>query len=251
MNSFQEMEETPMEKVPEENILKSVRRLTTGKTAANLWEISRRLLERRESPAELETYLKGIVDFVKWTSTINIAAMLWIGSNINEISKPSQYIAIAALICLAGSLILAISAAMQVLSAWGKQSMLAEIGGSLKISLQIFELWLDYAEEVEAIHKVAGSRRKLAAALEKTQLVLPDTEVERLLEFIQELKALSERFASLFNIPDRFERYIEAVEVLGDRPHFFSWIILHTGSLVMGLSLYVSSQMINSMLGVI
>jgi hypothetical protein len=99
MNGFQEMEETPMEKVPEENILKSLRRL--AKPAA---KIVQRIPAKRESRPELETYLKGIVDFVKWTSSINVAAMLWIGSNINTISKPPQYIAIVALGCLAISL---------------------------------------------------------------------------------------------------------------------------------------------------
>jgi hypothetical protein len=134
-----------------------------------------------------------------------------------------------------------------------KQSILAEIGGRFKANLRINELALDYAENVETIHKVAGSKRKLAAALEEGQLVLPDTEVERLLELIQELKADSEGLASLAEkgLTETAECYIEAIEILGGlRPHFFSYIFLHISSLVLGLSLYVSSQII-LVLGVI
>jgi len=31
-----------------------------------------------------ESYLKGIMDFVKWTSTVAIAAILWVGNAITS-----------------------------------------------------------------------------------------------------------------------------------------------------------------------
>lgn len=63
------------------------------------------------------TYLKGIIDYVKWTSTIAIAIIILIGSNLTTI-KGSKIIIFISLSVLALSLIIAIFTVGRVLDAW-------------------------------------------------------------------------------------------------------------------------------------
>jgi hypothetical protein len=63
---------------------------------------------KEELALQSESYLKGVVDFVKWTSTVASAAMLWIGSNLTSMTGSLRIIVIIALACLASSLVTAI-----------------------------------------------------------------------------------------------------------------------------------------------
>lgn len=65
-----------------------------------------------------ESYFKGIVDYIKWTSTIGIGAILWIG---NTLRMNYQLITIISLIFLISSLIIAIFIIYQVLGLWSKE----------------------------------------------------------------------------------------------------------------------------------
>jgi hypothetical protein len=66
-----------------------------------------------------ELFYKGLIDFIKWTSTLATAAILWIGEAIASTSGEARYLAGLGLIFLVFSLLLAISVVYRVLSAWG------------------------------------------------------------------------------------------------------------------------------------
>jgi hypothetical protein len=51
-----------------------------------------------------ESYLKGLTDFVKWTSTIAAGAILWIANNLASVPDQCRLSAVVALILLAASL---------------------------------------------------------------------------------------------------------------------------------------------------
>jgi len=68
-----------------------------------------------------ETYFKGIIDFIKWTSTIAVAAIIWIGSNLTAIKGLTVILTIVASMCLIFSLFLAIFTVKRILDAWAHQ----------------------------------------------------------------------------------------------------------------------------------
>lgn len=67
-----------------------------------------------------EEYLKGIVDFVKWSSALAVAAILWIGNFITS-AKGSWTISAFSLLLLTSSLVVAVLAARRVLTAWVRE----------------------------------------------------------------------------------------------------------------------------------
>ena len=68
-----------------------------------------------------EAYLKGIIDFVKWSSTLAVAAILWIGNFITSAKGLSWVMSAIALFLLMSSPIVAILAARRVLTAWARE----------------------------------------------------------------------------------------------------------------------------------
>jgi hypothetical protein len=80
------------------------------------------IIQAGEQEKQLTTsYLKGIIDFVKWTSTVAIAATLWIGNSITPIVGLSRIMIIAGLAFLIGSLVVAVFAIRRVLTAWATE----------------------------------------------------------------------------------------------------------------------------------
>ncbi len=71
----------------------------------------------------VEAYLKGITDFVKWSSTLAIAAILWVGDNITSIAGLSWAwrLSIVSLLFLVGSLVIAVLMVSLVLKAWAAE----------------------------------------------------------------------------------------------------------------------------------
>ena len=67
------------------------------------------------------SYHKGVVDFVKWTSTLAGAAMLWVSNAISTTTGWPRFFMIASSISLILSLVLAIFTARQVLAAWATE----------------------------------------------------------------------------------------------------------------------------------
>jgi ABC-type multidrug transport system fused ATPase/permease subunit len=68
-----------------------------------------------------ESFLKGVMDFIKWTSTIAIAAILWVGNSITSVTGLPWIISIASLIFLIFSLIVAVLAVKRVLKTWADE----------------------------------------------------------------------------------------------------------------------------------
>ncbi len=64
-----------------------------------------------------QSYLEGVMDSMKWTSTLSIAALLWIGNNIGSVKAPFRSILAVSLIFLIFSLIIAIITVRDVLMA--------------------------------------------------------------------------------------------------------------------------------------
>jgi hypothetical protein len=73
-----------------------------------------------------ESYHKGIMDFVKWTSTVAIAAILWVGNAVTSITGLPRILAIVGLGFLVVSLATAILAVKRVLTAWAAEWVLAK-----------------------------------------------------------------------------------------------------------------------------
>lgn len=67
------------------------------------------------------SYYKGIVDFMKWTSTVAIAAILWVGNTLTSIAGMPWIISIASLVFLVLSLVIAILAVRLILIAWARE----------------------------------------------------------------------------------------------------------------------------------
>jgi len=87
-------------------------------------EVDLRQAEREERVLA-ESYYKGLIDFTKWTSTLAIAGVLWVGSTITRTMGLSQALVIASSVFLIISLLLAIWLMRRVLEAWGREWMRA------------------------------------------------------------------------------------------------------------------------------
>lgn len=68
-----------------------------------------------------ETYLKGIADFVKWSSTLAVAAILWIGNHITSVAGLLWVLSVLSLIFLVSSLVVAVLVVRRVLTAWARE----------------------------------------------------------------------------------------------------------------------------------
>ncbi len=76
---------------------------------------------REQEKLLFETYLKGIVDFMKWSSMLTIAAILWISINMTSIEGLFWRLSIASLIFLLVSLVVAVFAFKWVLTDWARE----------------------------------------------------------------------------------------------------------------------------------
>jgi hypothetical protein len=71
--------------------------------------------------ASAQTYYKGVIDFIKWTSTLAAAAILWVGTTITSARGVERYLAGLGLVSLIASLMIAVSIMHRVLTAWGRE----------------------------------------------------------------------------------------------------------------------------------
>jgi hypothetical protein len=68
-----------------------------------------------------KSYREGLTDFVKWTSTLAIAATLWVGNASVSAKASPRPILVVSLAFLIVSLILAVVAVRDVLLAWERE----------------------------------------------------------------------------------------------------------------------------------
>ncbi len=152
-----------------------------------------------------EAYLKGIVDFVKWSSTLAVAAILWIGNFITSATGVSLVVSAVSLFLFMGSLIVAILAAVIVLTAWARE-------------------W-DVAREDHAF-----TLFKKLKALKTMELKSTDTAQ------LNELgKQERERIERLINS-------LDAAKPFSESKRFDTWIRLHIILLIVGLLVYIVAQ---------
>lgn len=130
----------------------------------------------REKRVLAESYHKGLIDFTKWTSTLAVAGLLWVGNAIPRTIGPSRILAILSSGSLVVSLVFAILTVRRVLVAWANEWVVAS---------EEHTLWL----------------LKKFKALEPTEVTEEKEirQVERLLSAIDATKGFSK--PSAFNVP--------------------------------------------------
>ncbi|MBN2322227.1 MAG: hypothetical protein JXQ30_00715 [Spirochaetes bacterium] len=84
-----------------------------------------------------KSYLKAVIDFVKWTSTVVIGSILWISTSIVKHSGNIKTLYISSLIFFVVSLVIAIFTVSKVLKAWGNEWELAKADYSLSVLKKI------------------------------------------------------------------------------------------------------------------
>jgi hypothetical protein len=72
-----------------------------------------------EAKTSSDDFLRGVVDFLKWTSTITVAALIWVGNSLAAKTGVPLILSIICLILLAASLAVSIWTVQRVLAAWG------------------------------------------------------------------------------------------------------------------------------------
>ncbi|MHB0965486.1 MAG: hypothetical protein ACYC36_03440 [Bellilinea sp.] len=159
--------------------------------------------EREELLAE--AYLKGLIDFVKWSSTLAVAAILWIGNFITSATGLSWAMSALSLVLLIVSLVVAIFAARRVLIAWAKE-------------------W----EVARADH--AFSLFKKFKAIKTRELKL--TETARLNELDKQEQDIIERLI----------KSIDSAKPFSESKRFNTWISWHIILLIGGLLVYIVAQ---------
>src|SRR5262249_52430096 len=80
----------------------------------------------KEEKESSDDYLRGIVDFLKWTSTITVAALIWVGNALSSKTGVGLVLSIICLVLLAASLAVSVWAVQRVLKAWGAKWALAD-----------------------------------------------------------------------------------------------------------------------------
>jgi hypothetical protein len=156
-----------------------------------------------------ESYLKGVMDFVKWSSTVGVAAMLWIGNSVVSTTGSPRRIAFAALISIAISLIFAVFTVARALTAWSRKWTLAQE----TYSYGTFKKWKAFQ-----LSNSAGEEKSM--------------QHKRALELEQKDAEFAEW---LLNAVDANKSYSKPVG-------FSIWTSLHTVFLFLGVSLFVISQ---------
>lgn len=91
-----------------------------------------------------EAYLGGLVDFIKWTSTISLAAVAWVAEAASEASGVSQRVSVAALVVLLFSIGVAVLAVKNVLAAWARQWEVAQASHILR---EVETFWAGMLED--------------------------------------------------------------------------------------------------------
>jgi hypothetical protein len=118
---------------------------------------------KREQEVE-EQFLKQVPDFVKWTSTVAAAAVLWIANSLDSLSQPARLASLASLLLLIISLIVAVFAIKRIVTACASRLNLARHATNLMLSEQaksLSHLPGITSDQLDAIRKKGIEQRKL------------------------------------------------------------------------------------------
>lgn len=72
-----------------------------------------------------ESFLRGVTDFLKWTSTVAAAAVIWIGGLSGSLTGAPRILAAVSVAAILVSLVVAVITIRRVLTAWAKSWNLA------------------------------------------------------------------------------------------------------------------------------
>jgi len=170
-----------------------------------------------------DSYLKGIIDFVKWTSTIGTAAILWVGSATTAMSGWAQGLAVCSLGLFIVSLVIAVYTVRQVLTAWAKEWELA------REASRIIRNWnpVEFSKVIELEKRFGGlSSPEFFVEMTKAGLSYPPANL--VLKELEQLNPLT--------------KAIDAIKPYSQPARFNRWVSWHTGFLVVGLITYVIAQ---------
>jgi uncharacterized integral membrane protein len=169
------------------------------------------LAQIRDREKELAAqYFKQAPDFLKWTSTVAVAAVLWIGNSIDSVSGAAWVASIACLLLLICSLILAVFAIKRILAARTRQwDVVRE-----NYTLYLIKQWKSL--------KQAGVHLGETSTLDDVRKE-EEEQIERLLKAVDSVRAYSE-------------------------PKGFSMrVSLHMVLLIAGLIVYVLAQVLSTL----
>jgi hypothetical protein len=152
-----------------------------------------------------EAYLKGTIDFIKWSSTLAVAAILWIGNFITSAIGLSRTMSAISLVFLISSLVVAVLAARRVLIAWAKEWDIAKADHTFSL-----------------FKKVKAIKAK----------ELKPTDSASLNELNKQEQELIERLI----------KTIDSVKPYSESKSFNSWISWHIMLLIGGLLFYIVAQ---------
>ena len=117
---------------------------------------------KNKERAAAESYFRILTDFVKWTTAINLAAIVWIASAIKSLDNYPHSLAILALFMLLMSLVLAIYSISRVFDGSSNEWDLSRSIHSLAL--------LDYFEKSNPIAEFIARRRKASKELSEKSL---------------------------------------------------------------------------------
>ncbi len=111
---------------------------------------------REEETLFARNYLKGVIDFVKWTSTVVVASILWMGSSIFRYESNNLVPLVLGMAFLISSLIVSIFTVKRILKEWGDQWELAtaEYNFFLIKRVKVLSTKISKEKENEALEKI-------------------------------------------------------------------------------------------------
>jgi len=161
---------------------------------------------KKDLDTQADTYFRVVVDFLKWTSTVTIGAMVWIGNNLDKVKPIPLVIAIVALLCLFASLVVAIHVVRRISIAAAKDWSLAIADSAILRNSILKSVLLSIVPAEE-----------LSAGFEREERAAKDHKWDAL------------KAAQPFSQPEGFN----------------FWITVYVISLLTGLFLYVFAQILN------
>lgn len=168
-------------------------------------------------------YLKGILDFIKWTSAIATAALLWVGNALSSFTGLPQILAFLGLLFFILSIGVAVITVRQVLIAWARKwNMVTEAS-------YVLRTWdptaLRKANELENRFGHLDSTEYFA---EMTRAGESYPSADLVIKELEQLEPLTKALnaASPYSSPRRFS----------------IWVSWHVSLLLVGLVFYVAAQ---------
>jgi len=173
-------------------------------------------------------YFKGILDFVKWTSAIATAALLWVGNSVASFSGLPRVIAFVGLLFFILSIAIAIITIRQVLAAWARRWNVAQEASYL------LQAWNPVAlRKANELENKYGHMSPMEYFTEMTKAGESYPSAQLVIEELKQLEPLI--------------KAIEANVPYTRQARFGTWVSVHVVLLLVGLILYVTAQILGTL----